>query len=71
MEAVLEERAAYLIAAFYCLNLMLTFAFKGAYRFRAWDVFMLWFIVDGMALSSWVELLRKRVGDLAGEGDVA
>lgn len=39
--------------------------------FRAWDVFMLWFIVDGMALSSWVEMLRKRVGDLAGDGDVS
>lgn len=52
-------KSALLIAAFYCLNLMLTFAFKGAYRFRAWDVFMLWFIVDGMVLSSWVELLRK------------
>lgn len=62
-------KSALLIAAFYCLNLTLTFAFKGAYRFRAWDVFMLWFIVDGMALSSWVELLRKRVGDLAGKDE--
>lgn len=62
-------KSALLIAAFYCLNLTLTFAFKGAYRFRAWDVFMLWFIVDGMALSSWVEMLRKRVGDLAGKDE--
>ena len=59
------------IAALYGLNLVLSLAFKGAYHFRAWDVFMLWFIVDGMLLSSWGELLRKRVGDLAGEGDVA
>lgn len=58
------------IAVLYCLNLVLSLVFKGAYRFRAWDVFMLWFIVDAMLLSSWVELLRKRVSDLAGEGDV-
>lgn len=57
------------IAALYGLNLVLGFALRGAYHFRAWDVFMLWFIVDAMLLSSWVELLRKRVGDLAGEGD--
>lgn len=62
-------KSAAFIAAFYCLNLVLTFVFKGAYRFRAWDVFMLWFIVDGMVLSSWVELLRKRVGDLAGKDE--
>lgn len=30
---------------------------------------MLWFIVDAMLLSSWVELLRKRVGDLAGKSE--
>ena len=64
-------KSALLIAAFYCLNLVLTLAFKGAYSVRAWDVLMLWFIVDGMVPSSWVELLRKRVGDLAGEGDVS
>ena len=55
------------IAVLYGLNLVLSLVFKGAYRFRAWDVFMLWFIVDAMLLSSWVELLRKRVGDLAGD----
>lgn len=64
-------KSAAFIAALYGLNLVLSLVFKGTYRFRAWDVFMLWFIVDGMLLSSWVELLRKRVGDLAGEGDVA
>lgn len=57
------------IAALYGLNLALSLVFKGAYRFRAWDVFMLWFIVDAMLLSSWVELLRKRVGDLAGKNE--
>lgn len=57
------------IAALYGLNLALSLVFKGAYRFRAWDVFMLWFIVDAMLLSSWVELLRKRVGDLAGKSE--
>lgn len=64
-------KSALLIATLYCLDLVLTLAFKGTYSVRAWDVLMLWFIVDGMVLSSWVELLRKRVGDLAGEGDVA
>lgn len=59
------------IAVLYGLNLVLSLVFKGAYRFRAWDVFMLWFIVDAMLLSSWVELLRKRVGDIAGEGDAS
>lgn len=59
------------IAVLYGLNLVLSLVFKGAYRFRAWDVFMLWFIVDAMLLSSWVELLCKRVSDLAGEGDVS
>ena len=62
-------KSAAFIAALYGLNLVLTFAFKGAYRFRAWDVFMLWFIVDAMLLSSWVEILRKRVGDLAGDDE--
>lgn len=64
-------KSAAFIAALYGLNLALSLVFKGAYRFRAWDVFMLWFIVDAMLLSSWVELLRKRVGDLAGDGDVS
>lgn len=62
-------KSAAFIAALYCLNLVLTFAFKGVYRFRAWDVFMLWFIVDAMLLSSWVEILRKRVGNLAGDDE--
>ena len=57
------------IAALYGLNLVLSLVFKGVYRFRAWDVFMLWFIVDAMLLSSWVELLRKRASDLAGKGE--
>ena len=59
------------IAALYGLNLVLSLVFKGAYRFGAWDVLMAWYIVDGTVFSSWVELLRKRVGDLAGEGDVS
>jgi len=63
-------KSAAFIAALYCLNLVLGFALRGDYRFGAWDVFMLWFIVDGMLLSSWVELLRKRVGDLAGKDEV-
>ena len=58
------------IAALYCLNLVLGFALRGAYRFGAWDVLMAWYIVDGAVFSSWVELLRKRTGDLAGEGGV-
>lgn len=62
-------KSAAFIAALYGLNLVLTFAFKGAYRFRAWDVFTLWFIVDAMLLSSWVEMLRKRVGNLAGDDE--
>lgn len=62
-------KSAAFIAALYGLNLVLSLVFKGAYRFRAWDVFMLWFTVDGMLLSSWVELLRKRVGDLAGKSE--
>lgn len=64
-------KSAAFIAALYGLNLALSFVFKGVYRFRAWDVFMLWFIVDGMTIGSWVELLRKRAGDLAGEGDAS
>lgn len=61
--------SAAFIAALYCLNLVLGFALRGAYRFGAWDVFMLWFIVDGMLLSSWVELLRKRADKLAGKDE--
>lgn len=63
-------KSAAFIATLYGLNLVLSLlVFKDAYRFRAWDVFMLWFIVDAMLLSSWVELLRKRVGDLAGKSE--
>lgn len=65
------KNAAFIIAALYGLNLVLSLAFKGVYRFHAWDVFMLWFIVDAMLLSSWVEMLRKRTGDLTGDGDVS
>lgn len=64
-------KSAAFIAALYGLNLALLLVFKGTYRFRAWDAFMLWFIVDGMTISSWAELLRKRTGDLAGDGDVS
>lgn len=60
-------KGALLIAVLYGLNLALSLVFKGAYLFGAWDVLMLWFVVDAMLLSSWVELLRKRAGDLAGE----
>lgn len=60
-------KSALLIAVLYGLNLALSLVFKGAYLFGAWDVLMLWFVVDAMLLSSWVELLRKRAGDLAGE----
>ena len=62
-------KSAAFIAALYCLNLVLGFALRGTYRFRAWDVFMLWFIVDAMLLSSWVELLRKRADKLAGKDE--
>ena len=62
-------KSAAFIAALYCLNLVLGFALRGAYRFGAGDVFMLWFIVDGMLLSSWVELLRKRADKLAGKDE--
>ena len=55
------------ITALYCLNLVLGFALRGAYRFGAWDALMAWYIVDGAVFSSWVELLRKRVDDLAGD----
>lgn len=64
-------KSALLIAVLYGLNLALSLVLKGAYRFGAWDVLMLWFVVDAMMLSSWVALLRKRLGDLAGEGDVS
>jgi hypothetical protein len=59
------------IAALYCLNLVLGFALRGAYRFGAWDVLMAWYIVDGAVFSSWVELLRARAGKLAGESESA
>lgn len=62
-------KSAAFIAALYCLNLVLGFALRGAYRFGAWDVLMAWYIVDGTVFSSWVELLRKRVGDLAGKDE--
>lgn len=62
-------KSAAFIAALYGLNLVLSLVFKGTYRFRAWDVFMLWFIVDAMLLSSWVELLRKRADKLAGKDE--
>lgn len=62
-------KSALLIAVLYGLNLALSLVFKGAYLFGAWDVLMLWFVVDAMLLSSWVELLRKRAGDLAGKGE--
>lgn len=57
------------IAALYCLNLVLGFALRGAYRFGAWDVLMAWYIVDGAVFSSWVELLRKRADKLAGKDE--
>ena len=60
-------KSALLIAVLYGLNLALSLVFKGAYLFGAWDVLMLWFVVDAMLLSSWVEMLRKRASDLAGE----
>lgn len=60
-------KSALLIAVLYGLSLALSLVFRGAYLFGAWDVLMLWFVVDAMLLSSWVELLRKRAGDLAGE----
>lgn len=62
-------KSAAFIAVLYGLNLALSLVFRGVYRFGAWDVFMLWFIVDAMMLSSWVELLRKRVSDLAGDDE--
>lgn len=61
------------VAAFtvgvYCVNMLLMFALKGSYRVGAYDVIMLWYIVDGLACSSWGELLRARAGQLAGERD--
>ena len=60
-------KSAAFIAALYCLNLVLGFALRGAYRFGAWDVLMAWYIVDGTVFSSWVELLRARAGKLAGD----
>lgn len=62
-------KSAAFIAALYCLNLVLGFALRGAYRFGAWDVLMAWYIVDGTVFSSWVELLRKRADKLAGKDE--
>lgn len=62
-------KSAAFIAALYCLNLVLGFALRGAYRFGAWDVLMAWYIVDGAVFSSWVELLRKRADKLAGKDE--
>ena len=62
-------KSAAFIAALYCLNLVLGFALRGAYRFGAWDVLMAWYIVDGTVFSSWVELLRARAGKLAGKDE--
>lgn len=62
-------KSAAFIATLYCLNLVLGFALRGAYRFGAWDVLMAWYIVDGTVFSSWVELLRKRADKLAGKDE--
>lgn len=64
-------KSALLIAVLYGLSLVLSLVFKGVYRFGAWDVLMLWFVVDAMLFSSWVALLRARADTdkLAGEGD--
>jgi len=64
-------KSALFTAVLYCLNLVLALAMKGTYKVGAWDVLMLWFIVDGMVFSSWAALLRKSVNDLAGEGDAS
>lgn len=64
-------KIALFTAVLYCLNLVLALAMKGTYKVGAWDVLMLWFIVDGMVFSSWAALLRKSVNDLAGEGDAS
>lgn len=61
--------SALLIAVIYGLNLALSLVFKGVYRFGAWDVLMLWFVVDAMLFSSWVALLRARVDKLAGDSE--
>lgn len=62
-------KSALFTAALYCLNLVLALAMKGAYKVGAWDALMLWFAVDGMLIGSWAALLRKRAGDLAGDGE--
>lgn len=62
-------KSALFIASFYCLNLVLVLAMKGAYRVGAWDALMLWCIVDGVLIGSWAALLRKRAGALAGKGE--
>lgn len=62
-------KGALFTAALYCLNLVLALAMKGTYKVGAWDALMLWFAVDGMLIGSWAALLRKRAGDLAGDGE--
>lgn len=62
-------KSALLIAALYGLNLVLSLVFKGVYRFGAWDVLMLWFVVDAILFSSWVALLRARADKLAGDSE--
>ena len=62
-------KSALFIVSFYCLNLVLVLAMKGAYRVGAWDAFMLWYIVDGMLIGSLAALLRKHAGALAGKGE--
>ena len=51
---------ALFIVGIYCMSLLLLLALKGTYNVGAWDVLMLWYVVDGMTFSSWVELLRAR-----------
>lgn len=62
-------KVALFIGGVYCVNLLLLLVLRGVYRVGAWDVLMLWYVVDGMAFSSWVELLRARAGEFAGESD--
>lgn len=62
-------KSALFIASFYCLNLVLVLAMKGACRVGAWDALMLWYIVDGMLIGSLAALLRKHAGALAGKGE--
>lgn len=57
------------VVAIYFVNAVVELVLKGAHSFGAWDVLMLWFIVDVILCDSWVELLRKRADSLAGEGE--